>query len=127
MVVSLVWIRLVRPMTDVKTRFAPSPTGDLHIGGIRTVVQDTAGLRAEGDEVELEGHRRAQGALAVADLALVLWPVDGAEAPPVVPFGVPTIRLRSKADVDPGLIADDGSRDRYPRSRQILHSQVRWE
>jgi len=38
MVVSLVWIRLVRPMTDVKTRFAPSPTGDLHIGGIRTAL-----------------------------------------------------------------------------------------
>jgi tRNA modification GTPase len=80
----------------------------LDIGGIRTVVQDTAGLRAEGDEVELEGHRRAQDALAVADLALVLWPADGAEEPPVMPATVPAIRLRSKADVDPGLTADDG-------------------
>ncbi len=80
---------------------------ELDVGGIRMVVQDTAGLRAEGDEVELEGHRRAQAAAATAELALVLWAVDGGERPPEVPEGVSAIRIRSKSDVDPGFAAGE--------------------
>ena len=80
---------------------------ELDVGGMRMVVQDTAGLRAEGDEVELEGHRRAQAAMAAADLVLVLWAADGGDVPPVISVEVPAIRIRSKADIDSGLSAGD--------------------
>jgi tRNA modification GTPase len=77
---------------------------ELDLGGVRIVVQDTAGLRAGGDEIEAEGHRRAQAAAAAADLAIVLWAIgtDGDSAPPEVPEELPAIRLRSKVDLCPG-------------------------
>ncbi len=71
---------------------------EIDIGGVRMVVQDTAGLRPGGDAVEEEGHRRALGAAASADLAIVLWAADGSDTT-AVPEGVPAIRLRSKADL----------------------------
>jgi glutamyl-tRNA synthetase len=40
-------------MTDVKTRFAPSPTGDLHIGGIRTALFSWLYARHHGGEFVL--------------------------------------------------------------------------
>ena len=56
---------------------------ELDLGGVRILVQDTAGLRAGGDEIEAEGHRRAQAAAAAADLAVVLWAMDaGIDAVP---------------------------------------------
>ena len=83
---------------------------ELDIGGVRMVVQDTAGLRSGGDEVEIEGHRRAQAAAAAADLAVVLWAVDdgGGSEPPAVPEDLPVIRVRSKADLRPDTAANDG-------------------
>jgi len=83
---------------------------DLDLGGVRIVMQDTAGLRSGGDEIEAEGHRRAQAAAAAADLAVVLWAVDGGgdAAPPVVPEGLLTIRVRSKVDLVPGAEVEDG-------------------
>ncbi len=82
---------------------APGTTRDvleteIEVGGVRLVIQDTAGLRVGGDEVEEEGRRRAAGAAAAADLVIVLWAADGPETT-AVPAGVPTIRLRSKADL----------------------------
>jgi tRNA modification GTPase len=71
---------------------------DLEVGGIRMVIQDTAGLRAGGGAVEEEGHRRAVGAAAAADLVMLLWPADGPRGTDLPP-GVPVIRLRSKADL----------------------------
>lgn len=92
----------------------PGTTRDLveaefELGGVRMVLQDTAGLRAGGGEVEAEGHRRAVAAAAAADLAVVLWSTDDArdfdlEA---LPVEVPAIRVRSKADLDGGFAADD--------------------
>ncbi len=83
---------------------------ELDLGGVRIVVQDTAGLRAGGDEIEAEGHRRAQAAAAAADLIVVLWAMDaGADtAPPGVPEDLPTIRVRSKVDLAPGTTVADG-------------------
>jgi tRNA modification GTPase len=82
--------------------------GDL--GGVRIVVQDTAGLRAGGDEIEVEGHRRAQAAAAAADLIVVLWAMDaGADAAPRgVPEDLPVIRVRSKVDLAPGTTVAEG-------------------
>jgi tRNA modification GTPase len=83
---------------------------ELDISGIRIVVQDTAGLRAAGDEVELEGQRRAQAAAASADLAVLLWALDGSPEPPVAPpmGDTPVIRLRSKSDLSPRADGPEG-------------------
>jgi tRNA modification GTPase len=93
----------------------PGTTRDLveaviDLGGVRTVVQDTAGLRAGGDEIEAEGHRRAQAAAAGADLAIILWAVDAEDdaVPPGVPADLPAVRVRSKIDLAPGVIVADG-------------------
>lgn len=40
-------------MSNVKTRFAPSPTGDLHIGGLRTALYSYALARSEGGKFVL--------------------------------------------------------------------------
>ncbi len=40
-------------MTKIKTRFAPSPTGDLHIGGLRTAVYAYALAKSEGGKFVL--------------------------------------------------------------------------
>ena len=81
---------------------------ELDIGGVTVVVQDTAGLRDGGDEVEAEGHRRALGAAAAADAALVLWACDSETEPAGVPETLPVIRLRSKIDLRPGAAAAEG-------------------
>ncbi len=83
---------------------------ELEIGGVRLVVQDTAGLRESGDLVEVEGHRRALGAAAAADLLVVMWALDdsGGLAPPTPPEGLPVISVRSKADKAPGHQAEEG-------------------
>ena len=73
---------------------------ELEVGGVRMVLQDTAGLRTGGDEVEIEGHRRAVAAAAEADLAVLLWPADAVGEEPVGPPGVPVIRISSRADLD---------------------------
>jgi tRNA modification GTPase len=83
---------------------------ELDIGGIRIIVQDTAGLRTDGDEVEIEGHRRARAAAASADIAVFLWPMVGGEDPEVsgVPDGQPVVLVRSKSDLSAGDVPDDG-------------------
>lgn len=83
---------------------------ELEIDGVRMVVQDTAGLRESGDVVEVEGHRRALGAAAAADLVIVMWALDGGRGvlPPETPEGQASIRVRSKADTDPGHHAEEG-------------------
>jgi len=83
---------------------------ELDVGGVRMAVQDTAGLRSVGDEVEIEGHRRAQAAAAAADLAVVLWAMDSRDPwePSAVPEDLPLIRVRSKSDLRPDKAANDG-------------------
>ncbi len=51
-------------MTDVRVRFAPSPTGELHIGGARTALFNLLHVRSEGgtfvlriDDTDLERSR----------------------------------------------------------------------
>jgi len=80
---------------------------ELDLSGVRTVIQDTAGLRKRGDAVEAEGHRRALGAAAAADVVIQLWALDGGESPSAPPVAVPVIRVRSKADLG-GDDGDDG-------------------
>jgi tRNA modification GTPase len=83
---------------------------ELDLGGVRIVVQDTAGLRAGGDAIEAEGHRRAQAAAAAADLAVILWSTDADDdsGPPQVPEDLPVIRVRSKVDLAAGATVADG-------------------
>jgi tRNA modification GTPase len=73
---------------------------EIDVCGLPLIVQDTAGLREGGDEVEVEGHRRAQAAASAADLAIVLWAADGEEEPADLPRGLPVIRVRSKIDLE---------------------------
>ena len=45
--------RTLDPMADVVTRFAPSPTGFLHIGGARTALFNWLYARAQGGRMLL--------------------------------------------------------------------------
>jgi tRNA modification GTPase len=84
----------------------------LEIEGRPVTVADTAGLRASGDEVEVEGQRRAMAVAADADLVLWLESVDTAtgEAPwaRLGRADHDLIRVRSKVDLEPGAAADEG-------------------
>jgi tRNA modification GTPase len=83
---------------------------ELDVDGVRVVLRDTAGLRAQGDAVETEGHRRAVGAAAEADLVILMWASDGAEnePPPETPAGVAVIPVKSKIDLAPGRSTEEG-------------------
>ncbi len=82
---------------------------ELDLAGVRTIIQDTAGLRSEGDAVEIEGRRRALGAAEAADVVILMWGLDddGEEPPSAPPTRAPVIRIRSKAD----LGGDGGGHD----------------
>jgi tRNA modification GTPase len=70
----------------------------LDLEGLPVVLVDTAGLREAGDEIELEGMRRAQARAASADL--VLWLVAPGEDGQEPDFeGVPVWRIRTKSDL----------------------------
>ncbi len=78
---------------------------ELEIAGRPVVVADTAGLRAAGNDIEAEGHRRALAAGAAADV--VVW-LEAVDAPSrgrgwrvLGQGGTELIRVRSKADLDP--------------------------
>jgi len=83
---------------------------ELEVGGVRMMVRDTAGLRARGDAVETEGHRRAVGAAAAADIVILMWASDGVEgeSPPEAPRGVTVIPVRSKMDLAQSSTIDRG-------------------
>jgi tRNA modification GTPase len=74
---------------------------ELEVGGLRLVLQDTAGLGVAADELEAEGARRAHAAAAAADLVLLLWSVDAEGEEPEAPAGVPALRVSSRADLGP--------------------------
>jgi tRNA modification GTPase len=71
----------------------------VELEGLPVVLQDTAGLRAGGDAVEAEGHRRALVAAQEADLVLLLWSVDAPGPPPEPPGGGAAVRISSRADL----------------------------
>ena len=89
----------------------PGTTRDLlrqaiSVDGVAVELSDTAGLRAQGDPVEMEGIRRATDAAAQADhLLIVLEGDDTAEHSPaallqmVAPADKPYTVIRSKCDV----------------------------
>ena len=82
---------------------------EFDVAGVRTVIQDTAGVRSEGDAVEVEGRRRALLAAETADVVILLWALndDGGEQLPMPSTTASVIRVRSKAD----LSSDDGGSD----------------
>jgi tRNA modification GTPase len=75
--------------------------GELDLDGLRVVLSDTAGLRETGDPVEREGVRRAEGAIASAQVVVELWPSDATdEAPPACGDAPrPRVGVRSKSDL----------------------------
>jgi len=75
---------------------------ELDLEGVRVIVQDTAGLRSSGDEVEEEGMRRAMGAAASASVIVLLWAMDDESPPPEAPAGATVLRVRSKSDMASG-------------------------
>ncbi len=82
---------------------------EIEIAGVRVVLKDTAGVGSSTDPIEREGIRRAAGAVAEADLVLLLAAADGAsDATPVVAPDRPAIRVRSKSDLDPSGAPPDG-------------------
>lgn len=83
---------------------------EFDLAGVRTVIQDTAGVRSEGDAVEVEGRRRALRAAETADVVILLWALDddGGEPPPEPSTAAPVIRMRSKADLGDGDGGSDG-------------------
>jgi tRNA modification GTPase len=79
---------------------------DVEIAGVPVTLIDTAGVRDSGNEVEIEGVRRALEAVADAAAVVLLWPADGQRAP-TVRDDVPTVRVRSKADLLAGPVRGD--------------------
>ncbi len=74
----------------------------VRIRGLAIQLVDTAGLRASGDRIELEGMRRAREEMGRADH--ILWIVDAAAAPvpapPLdLPEGVPVTLVYNKIDL----------------------------
>ena len=55
--------------SDVRVRFAPSPTGKLHIGGARTAIYNWAFARAMGGTfvLRISVHVRQQGTIFVGE------------------------------------------------------------
>lgn len=83
---------------------------ELDLDGVRVLIQDTAGLRVAGDDVEAEGRRRALGAAASAAVVVLLWAADAPEGSPApeASAGAPLLRVRSKADLAAGRERVDG-------------------
>ena len=72
------------------------------LGGVPVTFVDTAGLRHSGEEIEIEGMRRARLRAGSADLVLLV--TDTPDPPPAPPFATeaPTLQIRNKVDLAPG-------------------------
>lgn len=70
----------------------------LDLGGLKVIVADTAGLRADASGVEALGIERSRARIAEAHLILAIEPI-GDESGDVVTSGVDIVRIRSKADL----------------------------
>jgi tRNA modification GTPase len=77
----------------------------LHIDGMPLHIADTAGLRVSGDEIEIEGMRRARAQMERADRVLFVVDVAAFDSHVVdvarahLPEGVPFTLIRNKADL----------------------------
>ncbi len=70
----------------------------LDLGGVRTLVTDTAGLREHAGSVEAQGIARALDRAADSDLVLLLEDVSD-PIPVDVPDGMEVLRIGSKSDL----------------------------
>ncbi|KAG0304077.1 tRNA modification GTPase gtpbp3, mitochondrial [Dissophora globulifera] len=77
----------------------------LDIGGYPVLIGDTAGLRSSQDEIEMEGVRRAQDRINLADINIAILPVTDflpssrATTPSVDPLVLDAIKKNSKTMV----------------------------
>ena len=85
---------------------------ELEIEGLAACLVDTAGFRESGDEVEIEGVRRAGAAVAGADVVVLLEAADGSAETCgwVAAEGAETVWVRSKCDLagSPGRGGGEG-------------------
>ena len=64
-------------MTDVRVRFAPSPTGPLHMGGVRTALYNWLFARAHGGTFILRIEDTDQGRFVEGAEAYIEGPSRG--------------------------------------------------
>lgn len=72
----------------------------LDLGGVLATLVDTAGIRQSEDPIEREGVRRAEAALARADVVLAVMDAAAGE-PPALRVKAPLIRVANKVDLAP--------------------------
>lgn len=77
----------------------------LDLDGIPVLLVDTAGLRESGDEIEIEGVRRALQRVADADLTLHLRAIDS--EPVSLPEGAASLSIATKIDLPGGRLPDE--------------------
>ncbi|KAF9188002.1 tRNA modification GTPase gtpbp3, mitochondrial [Haplosporangium sp. Z 11] len=106
----------------------------LNIGGYPILIGDTAGLRSSQDEIEMEGVRRAQDRIGLADINIAILPVtdfisrDGTRGTGVDPIVLDAIRKNEKTMVlinkmdlsgsNTEKIMDDIRLQLWPKSRE---------
>lgn len=74
-------------------------TVTLDLGGYAVILQDLAGLRETAGAVEQEGIRRAMGAIAEADLVLLLGDHEEPPAAGLLDMNVAIVRVGTKSDL----------------------------
>jgi glutamyl-tRNA synthetase len=98
--------KLPRMTSTVRTRFAPSPTGYLHIGGVRTALYSWLFARRHGGTflLRIEDTDRERSTQAAIDAIFtgLAWVGIDADEPPVYQ----TQRFDRYAQVADGLLAD---------------------
>ena len=93
-------------MTQITTRFAPSPTGFLHIGGARTALFNYLFAKANGGKyllrIEDTDRERSTDAAITAIIDGLKWLGLEADEPPVMQF----IRIKRHAEIAKELVAN---------------------
>ncbi len=82
-------------VSDVPGTTRDTVEGAVELGGVLFRLTDTAGIRESEDPIEREGVRRAERAIASADLILYLKGDDA----PSFPEGIPVVTVGAKCDL----------------------------
>ncbi len=87
-------------VTEIEGTTRDLVEGELELGGMRMLLQDTAGLRESADRVEKIGIERSKRAAADADLVLYVRDVAGSEEENLeIPAECPVLTVWNKSDL----------------------------